>query len=117
MFRTGVKALHIQLLSRSREHTLDAWPGALSAGPRQKGEALLAAVPPGSPLANAMGVLAFIEVEKMAVALLLALGAVSTASIAEIGFRRIPVLAPVNDATLDYAIFPRLFHFAGEAIF
>ena len=24
---------------------------------------------------------------------------------------------PVNDSTLDYARFPRLFHFAGEAIF
>ena len=83
----------IQLLSRSREHTLDAWSDALSAGPRWKEEILLAAVPPGSPLANAMGVLAFIEAEKMAVALLLALGADSTASLAEIGFRRIPMLA------------------------
>ena len=26
-------------------------------------------------------------------------------------------MATVNDATLDYARFPRLFHFAGEAIF
>ena len=29
-------------------------------------------------------------------------------------YRRSP---PVNNATLDYARFPRLFHFAGEAIF
>ena len=91
MFSMGVKSP--QLLSRTREHTLDAWSDALSAGPRQTGEALLAAVPPGSPLANAMVVRAFIESEKMAVALLLALGADNSASLAEIGFRRIPMLA------------------------
>ena len=91
MFSMGVKSP--QLLSRTREHTLDAWSDALSAGPRQTGEALLAAIPPGSPLANAMVVRAFMESEKMAVALLLALGADNSASLAEIGFRRIPMLA------------------------
>ena len=35
VFCMGVKAP--QLLSQSREHTLDAWSEALSAGPRQKG--------------------------------------------------------------------------------
>ena len=85
MFCMGMKAP--QLLSRTREHTLDAWSDALSAGPRQTGETLLAAVPPGSPLANAMGVLEFTETEKMAVALLLELGADSSASLADIGFR------------------------------
>ena len=70
VFCMGVEAP--QLLSRSRENTLDAWYEALSAGPRPKGADLLAAVPPGSFLQNTMGVLAFIEVEKMAMAMLLA---------------------------------------------
>ena len=67
---------------------------------RRERPLLLAAVPPGSHLANAMGVLAFMETEKMAVALLLALlGADSSASLAEIGFRRIPMLALPPAAT------------------
>ena len=56
MFRTGVKPP--KLLSRTREHTLDAWSEALSAGPRQKGADLVAGVPPGSFLGNARGALA-----------------------------------------------------------
>ena len=87
----GVKSP--QLLSRTREHTLDAWSDALAAAPRQKGADLLAAVPLGSFLKNAMTVRALLEPEKMAVAMLLALGADSAAQLSEIGFRRIPMLA------------------------
>ena len=93
MFCMGVKTSP-QLLSRTREHTLDAWSEALSSGPRQKGADLIAGVPGGSLLGNAMGVRALLEAEKMAVAMLLALGAGSSASLAEIGFRRLPYLAP-----------------------
>jgi len=91
MFCMGVKSP--QLLSRTREHTLDAWSDALAAAPRQKGADLLAAVPLGSFLKNAMTVRALLEPEKMAVAMLLALGADSAAQLSEIGFRRIPMLA------------------------
>ena len=63
MFCMGVKAP--QLLSRTREHTLDAWSEALPAGPRQKGAGLVAGVPVGSFLGNAMGALALLEAGEM----------------------------------------------------
>ena len=54
MFCMGTKSP--QLLSRTREHTLDALSETLAQGPRQKGADLIAGVPAGSPLGNALGV-------------------------------------------------------------
>ena len=62
-------------------------------GKKKGADLLVAGAPGGSFLGNAMGALALLEAEKMAVAMLLALGAESVASLAEIGFRRIPMLA------------------------
>ena len=92
MFCMGAKSP--QLLSRTREHTLDAWSEALASGPRQKGADLIAGAPVGSPLGNAMGVRAFLEAENMAVAMSLALGGDGAAALPAIGFRHLPYLAP-----------------------
>jgi hypothetical protein len=60
MFCMGMGVMTPQLLSRTREHTLYAWSEAPSSGPRQKGADLIAGVPAGSPLGNAIvGVRAF----------------------------------------------------------